>query len=83
MYCQSLEEFAEKNPHLKVDQSSGIGAIRWVKRDEYKKGITDEEDFTRSDYKKLFDILIKFYTKKQINEIWGLLKKYDKTIKIK
>ena len=53
---------------------------------EYKKGITDEEntDFTLSDYEKLFDILIRFYTEKQLEKIWGILQEYDaKILKLK
>ena len=36
-----------------------------------------------SNYDKLFNVLIEWYNEKQIDEIWELLKKYDKTIKIK
>ena len=36
-----------------------------------------------SNYDKLFNVLIEWYNEKQIDQIWELLKKYDKTIKIK
>ena len=36
-----------------------------------------------TNYDKLFNVLIKWYNEKQIDEIWELLKKYDKTIKNK
>ena len=36
-----------------------------------------------TNYDKLFNVLIEWYNEKQIDEIWELLKKYDKTIKNK
>tara|TARA_R100001443_G_scaffold117400_3_gene142086 strand:- start:12628 stop:12744 length:117 start_codon:yes stop_codon:yes gene_type:complete len=37
----------------------------------------------KTNYDKLFNVLIEWYNEKQIDEIWELLKKYDKTIKTK
>jgi len=37
----------------------------------------------KTNYDKLFNVLIEWYNEKQIDEIWELLKKYDKTIKNK
>ena len=33
-----------------------------------------------TNYDKLFNVLIEWYNEKQVNEIWKLLKKYDKQI---
>ena len=33
-----------------------------------------------TNYDKLFNVLIEWYNEKQVDEIWELLKKYDKTI---
>jgi|TARA_R100001510_G_C7653328_1_gene211449 predicted metal-dependent hydrolase len=37
----------------------------------------------KTNYDKLFNVLAEWYNEKQIEEIWELLKKYDKTIKTK
>ena len=37
----------------------------------------------KTNYDKLFNVLIEWYNEKQIDEIWQILKKYDKTIKNK
>lgn len=34
-----------------------------------------------SNYDKIFNVLKEWYTPKQIDEIWELLKKYDKKLK--
>ena len=34
----------------------------------------------KSNYDKLFNVLIEWYNEKQIDEIWELLKKYDKQL---
>ena len=36
----------------------------------------------KTNYDKLFDVLIEWYTEEQVNEIWKMLKEYDKKINL-
>tara|TARA_R110002110_G_scaffold25292_5_gene93896 strand:+ start:169 stop:363 length:195 start_codon:yes stop_codon:yes gene_type:complete len=54
---------------------------KYMKTKSITKQITQWNEI--SNYDKLFNVLIEWYNEKQIDQIWELLKKYDKTIKIK
>ena len=36
----------------------------------------------KTNYDKLFDVLIEWYTEEQVNEIWKMLEEYDKKINL-
>jgi len=36
----------------------------------------------KTNYDKLFDVLIEWYTEEQVKEIWKMLKEYDTTINL-
>ena len=36
----------------------------------------------KTNYDKLFDVLIEWYSEEQVNEIWKMLKKYDTKINL-